>query len=282
MSQERGDGGVHGEARQNGTGSPDGVDATTHPHVGEGAVAGASSGNEGSGQATDASSDTTPTDSPEHEMPPGSPGREQAPGIDVPGNSNQSEIDQILAAARTDPDQPRRIEVSTSREQKKQPWWSRFVRRRRPATLDEVVLADHDLDVRLKSVVANWSVGAMVGQLAVADTVFVLYAWLGLAWNVEPEVILGWLSATVVEVIAIVVIVARYLFPKDGHVWSRPPAFSRAAAPPERETSEMGVGDPAVYGQETEDKLRRLFDLRADEVLTEDEYTAAKRKVLGL
>lgn len=90
--------------------------------------------------------------------------------------------------------------------------------------------------------------------------------------------ILGWLPATVVEVIGIVVIVARYLFPKDGHVWSRPPAQYQPGPPVEQD----GVDLESGVGQKTEDGLKRLAVLRLDGVLTDEEYTAAKRKLLGL
>jgi hypothetical protein len=102
-------------------------------------------------------------------------------------------------------------------------WWQRwFGRKKAPRSLEEVRIQDHHLDVRLKGLVARWSVGAMIGQLVVADTVFVIYAWVGYDWQIEPSVILGWLSATVVEVIGIVVIIAQYLFPRHGHGWSEP------------------------------------------------------------
>ncbi|OII27569.1 hypothetical protein [Frigoribacterium sp. MCBA15_019] len=135
-------------------------------------------------------------------------------------SASSAEIADILRAAGRD--SFKRVSDSTgaplSASLRRRRWpWSR----KQPTSLEEVVLADHDLDVRLKALVARWSVGAMIGQLVVADGVFVLYAWLGRDWDIEPAVILGWLSATVVEVIGIVVIVARYLFPKDGHRWSQ-------------------------------------------------------------
>jgi len=207
----------------------------------------------------------------------GDPGEE--PKLSKEEATDRDAIEGILAEARKEPEQPRLISASGGPPPKKRRWWHIFARRRgRPTTLDEVVLADHDLDVRLKSIVARWSVGAMVGQLAVADAVFVLYAWLGVDWKIEPEVILGWLSATVVEVIGIVVIVARYLFPKDGHVWSRPPAQYQPASTGEQDGTDLESG----VGQQTEEGLKRLAALRFDGILTDEEYAAAKRKLLGL
>ncbi|QWS32600.1 hypothetical protein [Curtobacterium aetherium] len=146
----------------------------------------------------------------------------------------RAEIERILDQARNDQGSYERVTTSPGLggepasgdevRRRRRRWW-KWPRRRptRPTTLDEVVLADHHLDVQLKAVVARGALLAMGVQLFVADTVFVLYAWLGTDWTVPGPVILGWLSATVVEVIGVVAIVARYLFPKDGHQWSRPP-----------------------------------------------------------
>lgn len=49
-------------------------------------------------------------------------------------------------------------------------------------------------------------------QLAIADIVFVWYAIFGVQWNIPPTVISTWLGATVVQVIGVVVVVARALF----------------------------------------------------------------------
>jgi hypothetical protein len=121
------------------------------------------------------------------------------------------------------------------RDRWKWPW----TRKKAPTSLAEIVLADHHLDVQLKSMVARGALWAMIGQLVVADTVFVLYAGLGRDWNVPGEVMLGWLTATVVEIIGVVVVVARYLFPKDGHQWSREQAqFSTPAPAPDDRASD--------------------------------------------
>ena len=56
---------------------------------------------------------------------------------------------------------------------------------------------------------AFFAVGA---QLLIADIAFVWYSW-SRGWNVPPEVMIGWLSATVVQVVGVVLVIARHLFP---------------------------------------------------------------------
>ncbi len=80
--------------------------------------------------------------------------------------------------------------------------------------LDRVRRQDAAQDVRLKRLYAYFLPGVMVAQLAVADLGFFLYAWLGVGWRIETSIMHVWLGATVVEVIAIVLVVTRYLFPR--------------------------------------------------------------------
>lgn len=58
----------------------------------------------------------------------------------------------------------------------------------------------------------------MVAQLAAADAGFFLYAELGRDWDIEASIMHVWLGATVVEVVGIVLVVTRYLFPRRDQV----------------------------------------------------------------
>lgn len=59
-----------------------------------------------------------------------------------------------------------------------------------------------------------WLLGA---QLLIADAVFVAFAWVGMRWALPPGVIEAWLAATVIQVVGVVAIVTRHLFPnRDG------------------------------------------------------------------
>lgn len=55
-----------------------------------------------------------------------------------------------------------------------------------------------------------WLLGA---QSLVADAVFVAFAWAGRRWDLPPGVIEVWLAATVVQIVGVVAIVTRHLFP---------------------------------------------------------------------
>jgi hypothetical protein len=50
-------------------------------------------------------------------------------------------------------------------------------------------------------------------QIAVVDGVLFGYACKGVHWKIDPNLIYVWLSATVVEVISVVYVVTRHLFP---------------------------------------------------------------------
>jgi len=74
-----------------------------------------------------------------------------------------------------------------------------------------------NLDVRqnigLKKTYAKWLLRAMAAQIFIADLIFVVYAWAGVHWKVEPSVMQAWLGATVIQIVSVVVVVTRYLFP---------------------------------------------------------------------
>jgi hypothetical protein len=69
-------------------------------------------------------------------------------------------------------------------------------------------------DIELKKRYAYWLLGAMLLQLMIANGVFVVYAWVGRDWDLSPAVINIWLGATLAEVVGIVLVVTRYLFPR--------------------------------------------------------------------
>lgn len=67
--------------------------------------------------------------------------------------------------------------------------------------------------LRLRRLIANWAIFFVIAQLACSNVFF----WLYLSSNsyvVEPQVMIAWLSACVVEVIGILVVIARSLFPR--------------------------------------------------------------------
>lgn len=82
----------------------------------------------------------------------------------------------------------------------------------RMARKDTLKHRAREQDVSLKKLMAWVAISAVVIQLAVADAFLAHYV---LAADAEPSdaVLISWLSASVVEVIGIVAIVARNLFP---------------------------------------------------------------------
>lgn len=69
----------------------------------------------------------------------------------------------------------------------------------------------------LRQSYADWILRMLGAQFLVADVVFVTFAWVGRRWDLPPQVIEVWLAATVIQVIGVVAVVTRHLFPnRDG------------------------------------------------------------------
>jgi len=69
----------------------------------------------------------------------------------------------------------------------------------------------------LRQKYADWIIWLLGAQFVVADGVFVAFAWAGMGWEVPSGVIEVWLAATVVQVVGVVAVVTRHLFPnRDG------------------------------------------------------------------
>jgi hypothetical protein len=66
---------------------------------------------------------------------------------------------------------------------------------------------------RLRQKYADWIIWILGAQLLIADVVFLVFAWAGRGWDLSPGVVEVWLAATVVQVVGIVLIVTRHLFP---------------------------------------------------------------------
>jgi hypothetical protein len=73
---------------------------------------------------------------------------------------------------------------------------------------------DHWQDIVLKRWYAQALLVLVAFQLAVADAVFIAYAWAGKGWRLEAGVIEVWLGATLVELIGVALVITRYLFPR--------------------------------------------------------------------
>jgi hypothetical protein len=68
-----------------------------------------------------------------------------------------------------------------------------------------------------------WGILALLGfQFVVANVVFVAFAWAGKHWDLSTAVIDVWLAAMVVQVVGIVLVVTRHLFPDRDKKPARP------------------------------------------------------------
>lgn len=68
-------------------------------------------------------------------------------------------------------------------------------------------------NIELKKTYAKWMLIGMGAQLLVANVIFVAYAWVGVGWEVRPSVMHSWLGATVIQLVGVVYVITRYLFP---------------------------------------------------------------------
>jgi hypothetical protein len=65
----------------------------------------------------------------------------------------------------------------------------------------------------LRQKYADWILWLLGAQFVIADAVFVTFAWVGRSWNLPPGVVEVWLVATVFQVVGVVAVVTRHLFP---------------------------------------------------------------------
>lgn len=79
--------------------------------------------------------------------------------------------------------------------------------------LDPQAVAHSKQTLKFRNVYGWVLLGALLAQLALADAVFIVYAWRGVHWDIPGPVMTAWLSATVVEVIGVVYAITRSLFP---------------------------------------------------------------------
>jgi|GEM_PF-1863260 len=72
-------------------------------------------------------------------------------------------------------------------------------------------------EYELRRTYARWIIVLLGAQLLLANAVFVAFSWAGKHWDLSTAVIDVWLAATVVQVVGIVLVVTRNLFPdRDG------------------------------------------------------------------
>ena len=83
------------------------------------------------------------------------------------------------------------------------------------ASLDDDLDRRHgELDLELKRRYASGLLKLLIAQMVFANAIFLIYAWAGRDWDVPDAVMTAWLASTVVELIGVVAVVTRYLFPR--------------------------------------------------------------------
>lgn len=71
-----------------------------------------------------------------------------------------------------------------------------------------------DQEIALRRRYASWLLVTMILQLVLANGIFVAHAWVGAHWRLEPAVVQIWLASTVVQVVGVITVVTRHLFPR--------------------------------------------------------------------
>ncbi len=79
-------------------------------------------------------------------------------------------------------------------------------------SMADTFITDWRAELDLKRQYARWALIGLGAQVALADLVFVVYAFVA-GWKLPDNVMIAWLSATVVQVAAVTLAVARGLFP---------------------------------------------------------------------
>ncbi len=68
-------------------------------------------------------------------------------------------------------------------------------------------------DIELRKTYATWLLVILAAELVVVNVMFWVYAEQGKGWKIPDGVIQVWLGATVVQVVGVVTVVTKYLFP---------------------------------------------------------------------
>ena len=124
-------------------------------------------------------------------------------------------ISQVNAASNAVPDS--REEVDDSADEATKTASSFNAQRRENAALRKLDAKNtrREQENQLRKKVATWSLWFVLGQLVVTNATIVIYIGFMLAVKkyVPTEVLITWLSSTIVEIIGILWVIARSLFP---------------------------------------------------------------------
>lgn len=88
--------------------------------------------------------------------------------------------------------------------------------------LDALRLEDHKLDHNLKRTIGYGVFGVLIAQVLITNVACVIYGItiVRAGGDVPTEALIAWMGATIVEVIALALVVTKYLFPEAGNDWN--------------------------------------------------------------
>jgi hypothetical protein len=69
--------------------------------------------------------------------------------------------------------------------------------------------------IKLKRFYGRWILIMMLAQLFVVNAGFLLYSWRGYDWTPPDGVVQVWLTATFVQIVSVVVVITKSLFPPE-------------------------------------------------------------------
>jgi hypothetical protein len=84
-----------------------------------------------------------------------------------------------------------------------------------PSRKEELEGDDLEQLIELKRFYGRWILIMMAAQLLVVNGGFALYSWLGHDWAPPDGVVQVWLTATFVQIVSVVVVITRSLFPPE-------------------------------------------------------------------
>jgi hypothetical protein len=84
-----------------------------------------------------------------------------------------------------------------------------------PSRKEELEGDDLEQLIHLKRFYGRWILIMMAAQLIVVNAGFLLYGWIGYHWAPPDGVVQVWLTATFVQIVSVVVVITRSLFPAE-------------------------------------------------------------------
>lgn len=91
--------------------------------------------------------------------------------------------------------------------------------------LDDLRMRDHELDHNLKKILGYGAVGILTLQVILTNAACITYGWITVrnGGSLSDAAIVAWMSSTIVEIVALALVVTKYLFPESGNNWNHEP-----------------------------------------------------------